>query len=155
MSSKSTSIRIDDASGYLRLYDLYKHIEEGKYISTVWLRDPDTVNFILAWESICNPFHEKENYREIILRCGSNAFYLRPHMLIEAGACGVFIKQERWPMVYIHPDWAMQFANWISPTFYVESLRLQREYRNRLQNQLAFQKSLVSAFLREGSEEQE
>lgn len=47
-------------------------------------------------------------------------------LLENAGATGIFIQGSPKPTVYAHPDWAMHFGNWLSPTFYVDSLAILR-----------------------------
>ena len=153
LSNPSGKIRVDDHSGYFRLADLYQHIREGKFISSVWLSASDTINFIIAWESLNNPHYEEENFREIIANCGRNAYFLHPKALVEAGAIGLFLKSGPRQQVYIHPDWAIHFAGWISPAFRVKSIQLLRQPNTSLGSPV-FRRALVAAFI-PGSDEEE
>jgi hypothetical protein len=157
MSSRANSnekVRIDNHSGYFCLADLYQHIIEGEFISTVWLSKSDTINFIIAWEVLNNPHHEEENFKEIRLNQGRNSFILYPEILIKTGAIGLFLKPGPQLRVYIHPDWAIHFASWISPAFQVKSIQLLRQNNNTLGN-LDFKHALVAAFLPPSTEAEE
>lgn len=119
-------IRVDDITGFLCLSDIYEQFDEGAFIFRNWLSDCNTILFFRAWESINDPSFDTTGFEEILCEAGRNAFRLTTTRLENAGATGIFVQQSLKTAIYAHPDWAMHFGNWLSPTFYVDSLAVLR-----------------------------
>jgi hypothetical protein len=127
-------IHIDTDTGFLCLSDIYEQFDEGAFIFRNWMSDCNTILFFEAWESINNPAFDPTSFDEILFEAGSNAFRLTPTILEDVGATGIFIQQSPKATIYAHPDWAIHFGNWLSPTFYVDFLAVLRMGRGPEQN---------------------
>jgi hypothetical protein len=56
----------------------------------------------------------------------SNNYHVYSKDLINAGCSGIFTRKGRYGATYCAPDWAIHFANWIDPVFYVETIKAYR-----------------------------
>jgi hypothetical protein len=56
----------------------------------------------------------------------SNNYHVYSKDLINAGCSGIFTRKGRYGGTYCAPDWAIHFANWIDPVFYVETIKAYR-----------------------------
>ncbi len=104
-------IRVDNHTGYLCMTDIFRQYQEGKFIFSRWLSEPNTVHFIDAWETFNNPNFNPVEFDGIKVNAGTNTFYVTPAMLLDAGATGLFVQQSRRSLVFVHPDWAIHFCN--------------------------------------------
>lgn len=131
-SASPALICVDPDTGYVCITHIFRRYKKGRFIFTNWLSEPGTVRFIAAWESRFNPAFQPPDFEEIIRKSGENAFFVSTTMLLEAGATGLFVRQSRSSLIFVHPDWAIHFANWLSPEFYVNSLAIMRNTMNSL-----------------------
>lgn len=101
------------------------------YAIQSWLRDRNTLEFLMLWESKYNPDFDKVAYGELIERSKGNQATITPKLWIESTkAIGITSKQGRYGGTYAHPAIACEFMMSISPRYrlmLVETFRLSEE----------------------------
>ena len=127
-------VKIDDTSGFVCLTDMSK-LKGGPNASLLlqnWMRNRETVNFMLAWEELHNTEFSPEGFEKIRNDAGSNAFFVSVADLCDAGCSGIESRRGRYGGTYAHIDWAVHFANWMDPRFYVLTLAAFRQMNDAL-----------------------
>ncbi len=135
-----TAIRLvqRDKGEYLNLTDMAKQFNDDAYgIIHRWLSNRNTVEFLGLWESLHNLNFNSLEFERIRNEAGLNSFYLTVKQWQElTGAVGIEARAGRYGGTYAHRDIAIQFATYLSPSFYLylvkEFQRLQEERRETL-----------------------
>lgn len=97
-----------------------------------WMRNANTVGFIEAWELLHNPGFNSFEFEGIRKDAGLNAFYVSVTDLRNAGCTGIESRRGRYGGTYAHIDWAIHFANWLDPQFYVLTVAAFRQMNDAL-----------------------
>ncbi|PHN02339.1 KilA-N domain-containing protein [Flavilitoribacter nigricans] len=124
---------------YVCLTDMCKNFDADPYdLLKAWLRNRSTVEFLGVWESIHNPDFNPVEFDRIRANTGLGSFVLTVKQWTEGtNAIGIESKQGRYGGTYAHKDIAIQFATYLSPTFYLymvkEFQRLQEERKESLE----------------------
>jgi hypothetical protein len=105
-----------------------------------WLRTGATIEFLGVWEQIHNTHFNVVEFHHIKAQFTENTFLMSTKKWIEhTGAIGIRAKAGRYGGTYAHSDIAIQFANWLSPSFYVylikevQRLKSEEYKRNQLE----------------------
>jgi hypothetical protein len=106
---------------YFSLTDIARHADtRTDAIIQGYLRNGANLDFLATWEEMYNPDFNPMNFNGIRQRAGSGAFVLSVNEWVEkTGAVGIFASPGRYGGTYGHKDIALQFATWISPSFYL------------------------------------
>lgn len=126
-----------DDSDYICITDMAKGFEGDPrdYIRN-WLRTGATLEFLGTWEQIHNTDFNVVEFHHIKSQFTENTFLMSVKKWLErTNAKGIRAKAGRYGGTYAHSDIAIQFANWLSPSFYVylikEVQRLKSEEHKR------------------------
>ena len=120
---KGNNVRQDIKSGFICLTDLAKlKDDEPDILIANWMRTADTVDFILEWEQLYNPEFKPVEFDRLTKKAGRNAFRLSAKSLQEIGCIGIYSKRGRYGGTYAAVQWAIHFANWMDPAFYLATL---------------------------------
>ena len=93
-------------------------------IIKTYLRNRANVEFLGLWESLNNPSFNSVNFHRIKTETGMNDFILSVSEWVEiTNAVGITAKAGRYGGTYAHRDIAVQFASWLSPSFYLYLVR--------------------------------
>ena len=106
---------------FFSLTDIARHADDRTdSIIQGYLRNGANLDFLATWESLYNPSFNPMNFNGIRQRAGGGAFVLSVNEWVErTGAVGIFSNPGRYGGTYGHKDIALQFATWISPSFYL------------------------------------
>ena len=106
---------------FFSLTDIARHADDRTdSIIQGYLRNGANLDFLATWESLYNPSFNPMNFNGIRQRAGGGAFVLSVNEWVErTGAVGIFSTPGRYGGTYGHKDIALQFATWISPSFYL------------------------------------
>lgn len=106
---------------YFSLTDIARHADERTdAIIQGYLRNGANLDFLATWESLYNPSFNPMNFNGIRQRAGGGAFVLSVSEWVDkTGAIGIFSNPGRYGGTFGHKDIALQFATWISPSFYL------------------------------------
>lgn len=106
---------------YFSLTDIARHADERTdAIIQGYLRNGANLDFLATWEVLYNPGFDAMGFSGIRQRAGSGAFVLSVSEWVQrTGAVGIFSNAGRYGGTYGHKDIALQFATWISPSFYL------------------------------------
>jgi hypothetical protein len=122
-------VRIDEHAGFVNLTDMAK-LKSQKNASDLlrnWMRTMNSVRFFLEWELFQNPDFKTVDFDRFKNEAGSNDFFVTAGELVKAGATGIFANAGRYGGTYAHVDWAIHFANWMDPRFYVITINAFRQ----------------------------
>ena len=104
-----------------------------------WMRSSANVEFLGTWEIFHNEGFKTVAYNRFRFESTANAFVLPVKQWVEeTGAIGIHATAGRYGGTYAHRDIAIQFANWLSPTFYLyfikefQRLKSEEEERQKL-----------------------
>lgn len=135
MANKSKNIVVEGVSislyshkdqDYICITDMLK-AKEGDFFVSDWLRNANTLDYLLAWETINNPSFNYGEFATIRMKAGNNSHKLSvKEWVTKTNAVGIVSKAGRYGGTYAHKDIALQFAMWISPAF---QLYIIREYQ--------------------------
>jgi len=123
-------IRIEpiDDKDYVSLTDIAKQSDrnEPKYLIRNWLKNKNTLDFLIAWESLHNPNFDNPNHSKGVqmdpfrIELMRNGFIVTPKKWIEkTNAIGIISKAGRYGGTYAHKEIALDFCGWLSPSFKV------------------------------------
>ena len=118
----------NDLGAYISLTDIAStgRAPANDIIKT-YLRNRANVEFLGLWESLNNPSFNSVNFHRIKTETGMNDFILSVSEWVEiTNAVGITAKAGRYGGTYAHRDIAVQFASWLSPSFYLWRLRCAR-----------------------------
>ncbi len=106
---------------YFSLTDIARHADQRTdAIIQGYLRNGANLDFLATWEGLYNESFNSMNFNGIRQRAGGGAFVLSVSEWVErTGAIGIFSNAGRYGGTYGHKDIALQFATWISPSFYL------------------------------------
>lgn len=120
---KLPPIRVHTEFKYICVTDMIRRIDEGELLFANWMSAYPTIDFFRAWDERNNLSYAPEGYEKILREAGSNTFVLDPEQLFNATySIGLLPRKSPESLLYLHPDWALHFGNWLSPAFYVETL---------------------------------
>jgi len=110
-----------DKGEYINLTDMAKQFNEDAYgIIHRWLSNRNTVEFLGLWEALHNPNFNSLEFERIRNEAGLNSFYLTVKQWHKiTGAVGIEARPGRYGGTYAHRDIGIQFANYLSPSFYL------------------------------------
>ncbi|MBK9018181.1 MAG: KilA-N domain-containing protein [Saprospiraceae bacterium] len=110
---------------YFSLTDIARHADQRTdSIIQGYLRNGANLDFLATWEGLHNDHFNSMNFNGIRQRAGGGAFVLSVNEWVEkTGAVGIFSNAGRYGGTYGHKDIALQFATWISPSFYLYLIR--------------------------------
>ncbi len=132
-------VRIQDqpSGEYISLTDIASTgRSSANDIIKTYLRNRANVEFLGLWESLNNPNFNSVNFHRIKTDTGLNDFVLSVSEWIAiTNAIGITAKAGRYGGTYAHRDIAVQFASWMSPSFY---LYLVREFQRLKQDESHF-----------------
>ena len=126
------NVRIDDKSGFVCLTDMSKLKGDSALHIQNWMRNANSVAFFQAWEQIHNAQFNYLEFEVIKKGVGQNSFTLSVKDLISAGCTGIEARRGRFGGTYAHIDWAVHFANWLDPNFYVMTVAAFRQMNDAL-----------------------
>ncbi len=93
-------------------------------IIKTYLRNRSNIEFLGLWESLNNPNFNSVNFHRIKNDTGMNDLILSVGEWTEmTNAIGITAKAGRYGGTYAHRDIAVQFASWLSPSFYLYLVR--------------------------------
>ncbi len=106
---------------YFSLTDIARHADQRTdAIIQGYLRNGANLDFLATWEGLYNDNFNSMNFNGIRQRAGGGAFVLSVNEWVEkTDAIGIFSNAGRYGGTYGHKDIALQFATWISPSFYL------------------------------------
>lgn len=88
------------------------------YIVQSCMRDRSTLEFLMHWETKCNPDFDKVAYEGLMGKTKENGFTLTPKLWIEqAKAIGMTSKQGRNGGTFACQAIACEFMMWLSPRY--------------------------------------
>lgn len=128
------NVKVNDNSGYVCLTDMSK-LKGGPNADLLlqnWMRNSNTMSFFAHWEELHNPTFDPGSFEEIKREAGSNTFFVSITQLRNAGCTGIESRRGRFGGTYAHIDWAIHFANWMDPRFYVLTVAAFRQMNDAL-----------------------
>lgn len=146
---KGTKVRHDSKNDFICITDLAKlKDDEPDVLIANWLRTADTVDFIQEWEQLYNANFKPVEFDRFTKKAGRNAFRLSAKTLMEIGCIGIYSKRGRSGGTYAAIQWAIHFANWMDPAFYLATLDsyidLQRSVYGEEATRLRFSRELAA-----------
>lgn len=129
---EETDIKYDRTTDFVCLNDIASLQGDPRVHIPNWLRNITTLAFIEEWEKSSNPAFDPQPFIQLRGRAGTGAFRVSVTQLTEIGCIGIYAKKGRAGGTYAAIEWAIHFANWLDPRFYLHTLR----------GYLAMQKSL-------------
>jgi KilA domain-containing protein len=136
---------------YISLTDIAKtgRAPAGDIIKN-YLRNRANIEFLGLWESLNNPGFNSVNFHRIKTETGLSDFILSVNEWITTtNAIGITAKAGRYGGTYAHRDIAVQFASWLSPSFYLylvrEFQRLKTDEAKRLETGWNLNRQLARA----------
>ena len=123
LNVQGTEIKLKRHNGqdYFSLTDIARHADQRTdAVIQGYLRNGANLDFLETWESLYNASFNSMNFNGIRQRAGGGAFVLSVNEWVEkTGSVGIFSNPGRYGGTYGHKDIALQFATWISPSFYL------------------------------------
>jgi hypothetical protein len=126
LNIEGSNIRMDKDTGFVCITDIAKLDPAGLRNIENWMRNANTVLFIEAWEMSNNPDFNSREFAGIKNNMGSNNFHVYTKDLLAHGCSGIMAKAGRYGGTYCNVEWAIHFANWINPVFYVATIKAYR-----------------------------
>ena len=123
------NVRVDEKSGFVNITDLAKLKSSANSSDLLrnWMRTRATINFFYEWELFNDADFKTVEFDGFKNRAGDNDFFISVRDLVQAGATGIYAKAGRYGGTYAHIDWAIHFANWMDPRFYVLTINAFRQ----------------------------
>lgn len=115
------------------------------------MRNAVNIDFLKDWEMMYNAVSFKTvGYDRIRIRAGANTFTLSVKEWVKStDAIGIYSKAGKYGGTYAHIDIAIQFATWLSPSFYLlvikEFQRLKADEAKRLNIEWNIPRELAKA----------
>jgi hypothetical protein len=146
---KGNNVRHDSKTDYICITDLAKlKSDVPDDLIRNWLRNADTVDFIMEWEQLYNKDFKPVEFDGLTTKAGRNAFTLSAQKLTDIGCTGIYSKRGRYGGTYAAIQWAIHFANWMDPAFYLATLDsyldLQRTIHGEDATRLRFSRELAA-----------
>lgn len=114
-------IRVN-AKGFISLTDIAKERtgREPRTVIQAWLRNGNTILFLEEWERQNNPNFNRSGFATFRSESIDQTQELTPKRYAEiAEGIGIVSKSGRYGGTYAHPYISYNFANWLSPVFYL------------------------------------
>ena len=93
-----------------------KNIDNPSYVIQSWLRDKNTVEFLMLWEKDNNPDFKVDEAKTLVKRVVEPSFTLTAKVWIsQTGAIGIKSKQGVNGGTFAHRDIAIDFVVWLFP----------------------------------------
>ena len=103
---------------YISLTDIDQRFDGGGRHIENWLRNQNTIEYLVTWETLYNPNFNSMQLQGIRDKVGLNRFLLSAKKWVEmTGAIGLKASAGRYGGTYAHLDIAFHFCLWLSPTF--------------------------------------
>lgn len=125
--------------GYVCLTDIAKRSSDEVPAQLIkgWLRNQNTISYLLAWEKLHNPNFKMGQMTHFRNYAATNRNKMSAKIYIkQTGAIGITATAGRFGGTYAHSDIALEFCGWLSPEFKVyvqkEFQRLKAEEQLRL-----------------------
>ncbi len=97
---------------------MIKNIENGSALIEKWLRNKNTIEFLVIWEEIYSPNFNSPEFVGIKNEAGFNRFIISVKQWVnKTDAIGIVAKAGRYGGTYVHKDIAFEFASWLSLYF--------------------------------------
>jgi len=137
--------------GYVCLTDIAKRSSDEVPAQLIkgWLRNQNTISYLLAWEKLHNPNFKMGQMTHFRNYAATNRNKMSAKIYIEqTGAIGITATAGRFGGTYAHSDIALEFCGWLSPEFKVyvqkEFQRLKAEEQLRLGDPFNIKRFLTS-----------
>ena len=112
---------------------------EPEKITTDWLRNQNTLEFLGIWESIYNPLFNYGEFATIKSKAGLNNFKISvKEFVAKTNAISLQAKAGRYGGTYVHKDIAFEFGMWISPEFKIYLIKEYQRLKDEEQKQLGW-----------------
>lgn len=112
---------------------------EPEKITTDWLRNQNTLEFLGIWESIYNPLFNYGEFATIKSKAGLNNFKISvKEFVAKTNAISLQAKAGRYGGTYAHKDIAFEFGMWISPEFKIYLIKEYQRLKDEEQKQLGW-----------------
>lgn len=112
---------------------------EPEKITTDWLRNQNTLEFLGIWESIYNPLFNYGEFTTIKSKAGLNNFKISVKEFVsKTNAISLQAKAGRYGGTYVHKDIAFEFGMWISPEFKIYLIKEYQRLKDEEQKQLGW-----------------
>ncbi|MCX8209847.1 MAG: KilA-N domain-containing protein [Lewinella sp.] len=118
-----TEVKYDQVNDYVCLNDIASMKSDDRFYIADWLRTITTLAFIEEWEKSSNPNFNLEEFIQLRGRAGTGSFRVSVQQLTDLGCTGIYAKRGRNGGTYASIEWAIHFANWLDPRFYLATLR--------------------------------
>lgn len=118
---KGKPVRIDSQTGYICISDIAKAGEgEPSDILKNYIKNNDTVKFLIEWEKAYNPDFKPGRMAQFRLNIlDNNKSYRIGRYIQETGAIGIFSKAGRYGGTYAHEYIAIHFCTWFNPVIFL------------------------------------
>lgn len=116
-------VKYDQVNDYICLTDIAALKGEDMFYIVDWLRNANTLAFIQAWEESSNPNFNLGEFTKIRVEAGTNGFRVSASRLQDVGCVGIYSKRGKFGGTYAAVEWAIHFANWLDPRFYLSTVR--------------------------------
>lgn len=126
------NVRIDDKTGYVCLTDMARQKGDPSVLLQNWMRNANSVAFFQSWERLHNSNFNHLEFEVIKKGVGLNTYTISVKNLMEVGCTGIASRRGRFGGTYAHIDWAIHFANWLDPDFYVMTVAAFRQMNDAL-----------------------
>lgn len=116
-------VKYDKVNDYICLTDIAALKGPDRFYVLDWLRTASTLAFIQEWEAASNPNFNAGEFASIRAQAGTGSFRVSADQLTQIGCIGIYSKKGRYGGTYAAVEWAIHFANWLDPRFYLSTLR--------------------------------
>jgi hypothetical protein len=116
-------VKYDKVNDYICLTDISALKGPDRFYIQDWLRTTSTLAFIQEWEVVSNPGFNLNEFTKIRAQAGTGSFRVSADQLTQVGCIGIYSKKGRYGGTYAAVEWAIHFANWLDPKFYLSTLR--------------------------------
>lgn len=138
----SISLYTQQEQDFICITDMLK-AKEGDFFVSDWLRNANTLDYLLAWETINNPNFNYGEFATIRMKAGNNSHKISvKEWIARTNAIGITSKAGRYGGTYAHKDIAIQFAMWISPTFQLYIIKEYQRLKETESNQYSLEWSV-------------
>lgn len=116
-------VKYDKVNDFICLTDIASLKGPDRFYVLDWLRTASTLAFIQEWETVSNPNFNAGEFASIRAQAGTGSFRVSADQLTQIGCIGIYSKKGRYGGTYAAVEWAIHFANWLDPKFYLSTLR--------------------------------
>jgi hypothetical protein len=116
-------VKYDKVNDFVCLTDISALQGPDRFYIQDWLRTASTLAFIQEWELVSNPNFDLDAFGKIRAQVGTGKFRVSADQLTQIGCIGIYSKKGRYGGTYAAVEWAIHFANWLDPKFYLSTLR--------------------------------